>query len=235
MLTDAVRTVSDFLARRDRLGPVDGVVLLGNAIPSTAAVARDLFHQTGAKRLIVSGGIGHSTGFLYDAIRTHHPEVPTDGRSEAEILADLLDLPSEAVWLETESTNCGANALATHALLQDRWTPASLLLIQDPTMQRRTHASFEFAWRNGPACTFHSWSPFVPEIVGTDEAWEVRGAPDIWTADRFVSLLLGEIPRLRDDENGYGPRGKGFIGHVDIPSNVEAAWTVVSEHYARTR
>ena len=35
---------------------------------------------------------------------------------------------------------------------------------------------------------------------------------------------MGEIQRLRDDENGYGPRGKGFLGHVDIPDEVEAGW-----------
>ena len=33
----------------------------------------------------------------------------------------------------------------------------------------------------------------------------------------------GEVPRLRDDEQGYGPRGRGFIAHVDVPDDVEAA------------
>lgn len=30
----------------------------------------------------------------------------------------------------------------------------------------------------------------------------------------------GEIPRLRDDVNGYGPKGKKFIAHVNIPDKV---------------
>ncbi|STD42197.1 Uncharacterised protein [Edwardsiella tarda] len=39
-----------------------------------------------------------------------------------------------------------------------------------------------------------------------------------------MSLLLGEIPRLRDDAQGYGPRGRDFIAHVDLPDEVEAAF-----------
>ncbi|MEQ9744248.1 hypothetical protein ABRQ05_08045 [Pectobacterium actinidiae] len=30
--------------------------------------------------------------------------------------------------------------------------------------------------------------------------------------------------RLRNYTNGYGPKGAGFIGHVDIPDDVDAAW-----------
>ena len=42
--------------------------------------------------------------------------------------------------------------------------------------------------------------------------------------ERFISLLLGEIPRLHDDEAGYGPRGKGFIAHVDVPEDILEAY-----------
>jgi hypothetical protein len=36
---------------------------------------------------------------------------------------------------------------------------------------------------------------------------------------------MGEIPRLRDvAPSGYGPKGKGFIVHVDIPEAVENAY-----------
>jgi hypothetical protein len=36
---------------------------------------------------------------------------------------------------------------------------------------------------------------------------------------------MGEIPRLRDDKDGYGPQGRGFIAHVDVPGHIEAAWS----------
>ena len=50
---------------------------------------------------------------------------------------------------------------------------------------------------------------------------EIQG---MWTIDRYVNLLMGEIPRLTDDENGYGPNGKKFIAHVDIPETVKTAF-----------
>lgn len=51
---------------------------------------------------------------------------------------------------------------------------------------------------------------------------------ELWVMDRFVDLVLGEIPRLRDDADGYGPRGRGFIGHVEIPIDIEQAWGIVT-------
>jgi hypothetical protein len=35
---------------------------------------------------------------------------------------------------------------------------------------------------------------------------------------------MGEVPRLRDDTDGYGPRGRDFIAHVDLPQEVEIAY-----------
>jgi hypothetical protein len=57
---------------------------------------------------------------------------------------------------------------------------------------------------------------------------EVQG---VWGVERFLSLLLGEIPRLRDAPGGYGPRGSGFIDHVDIPEEVETAWAWLAGRY----
>lgn len=42
---------------------------------------------------------------------------------------------------------------------------------------------------------------------------------------------MGEIPRLQDDENGYGPKGKNFIAHVDIPETVQEACERVKKAY----
>ena len=65
---------------------------------------------------------------------------------------------------------------------------------------------------------------FVPEPEG------------MWDAARYVSLLMGEIPRLRDDADGYGPRGKGFIAHVDVPEAVLAAYEwLKARHPGATR
>lgn len=42
-------------------------------------------------------------------------------------------------------------------------------------------------------------------------------ADAVWPLDRYVSLLMGEVPRLTDDADGYGPAGRDFIAHVDVP------------------
>ena len=73
-------------------------------------------------------------------------------------------------------------------------------------MQRRMDAVFRLVW---------------PEAEPVN-----RPAPDgrdTWPRDRWISLVMGEVPRLRDDATGYGPLGRGFIAHVDVPDEVEAA------------
>lgn len=46
----------------------------------------------------------------------------------------------------------------------------------------------------------------------------------MWDMNHYIRLLMGEIPRLRDDVHGYGPCGKNFIAHVDIPESVQSAF-----------
>ena len=54
----------------------------------------------------------------------------------------------------------------------------------------------------------------------------------MWEMERYISLLLGEISRLNDDENGYGPKGKNFIAHVDIPHSVANSFHELQQNYA---
>ena len=54
----------------------------------------------------------------------------------------------------------------------------------------------------------------------------------MWDVERYVNLLMGEIPRLSDDKNGYGPEGKNFIVHVDIPKEVKVAFDKLSKVYS---
>ncbi len=49
----------------------------------------------------------------------------------------------------------------------------------------------------------------------------------MWDMDHYLSLLLGEIPRLRDDEEGYGPRGANYLAYIDIPQAVEESYQLV--------
>ena len=44
----------------------------------------------------------------------------------------------------------------------------------------------------------------------------------------YVSLLLGEVPRLADTPEAYRLRGKDFLVHVDVLDQVHEAVALVS-------
>ncbi|MFF1817699.1 YdcF family protein [Kribbella sp. NPDC058245] len=216
-------TIAHYLARRDDLpDQVDVIVLMGSAVLESVEVAAQLHHATRA-RILISGGIGHSTRHLDAAVHRRGLPVAT-GRAESHVFRDLLttqyDVPAAALQVEDQSTNCGENAAFTRQLIDE---PAALVLIQDPTMQRRTHASFERSFADLPGTRLFSHAPVLPWI-GPDVVSAGPEHPEIWSRDRFRSLILGEIRRLRDDPDGYGPRGHNYIDHVDIPAPVEAAY-----------
>jgi uncharacterized SAM-binding protein YcdF (DUF218 family) len=106
--------------------------------------------------------------------------------------------------------------------------PARAILIQDPTMQRRTDASFRKAWHR-TGTQFINFAPWVPELTAPVGKlhFEATSPDGIWTLPRFLSLVMGEIPRLRDDAHGYGPRGRDFIAHVEIPPAIETAFALL--------
>jgi uncharacterized SAM-binding protein YcdF (DUF218 family) len=229
----SANAVAEFLAldqfrQGRRARHFDMVVLAGNAILSTAAAA---FEQARVAQtpVLITGGIGHSTVLLAEAVAKRHGDIAVRNRPEAEILRDIAirihGLEEAQILVEPASTNCGENGLFSWRFLDERGLrPGVALLVQDPLMQRRTDASFRHAWRESSWRTeFINWPTFVPKLERFDgAAGYAVGLPEpLWSGRRFMSLLLGEIPRLRDDESGYGPRGMGFIAHVDIPGDVE--------------
>ena len=100
-------------------------------------------------------------------------------------------------------------------------------------MQRRTLESFKHAWR-GEEMEFISFAPFVPRIGNRADAlcFADPAHEELHSVGHLLELAMGEIPRLRDDENGYGPRGAGFFGHVEIPEEVESAFSRLLEGYS---
>jgi len=196
------------------------------------------------KTLVLCGGVGHSTPLIYDSVarNTKYNSLAKeiDGLPEARVLQKIMERFFDVsaitaagcrILIEDKSTNCGANAVESRKVLEksDVPTPKTFIIIQDPTMALRTIASFEKAYDDleSPP-TFLSCPVFVPEMQASESGlhFTVADVPatDLWEPRRFFDLIMGEIPRLRDDEVGYGPRGKGFITHVDIPVEVEEAW-----------
>ncbi|MFC0622874.1 YdcF family protein [Kribbella deserti] len=97
-----------------RLSRGDVLVLLGSAVLASIVITADAYHRGITRHLLISGGIGHSTGHLHHAVRRHYPAIATTGRPEAHVIADILHqeyaVPPEAIAVEDRSTNCGENA-----------------------------------------------------------------------------------------------------------------------------
>lgn len=95
-----INKISEFLAVRDinTLNPkelerkfglkkVDVLVLLGNSIPYTVQCAVNAWKNNICDKILISGGIGHSTQILRDEIRrsSEFNSIEVDGRPEADI------------------------------------------------------------------------------------------------------------------------------------------------------
>ena len=200
---------------------VDVCALFGGSIIAGVDVLADAITHQVAKHYVIVGGYGHTTEKLFAQVARLYPEV-TPVESEAELFSQVLQLKYGLSLdaLETKSTNCGNNISNLLALVADHgWPCKSVLLMQDATMQLRMHKTLNQA---------------APDIQVVDYAtYQVKVSEDLqfittpegmWSLHHYLTLLCGELPRLRDDAQGYGPKGKGYLAHVDIPEQVAQAW-----------
>ncbi|MDX6375000.1 MAG: hypothetical protein QOD98_3988 [Nocardioidaceae bacterium] len=209
MDTQHLETIADWLALEDPMpGYVDAMLLFGGSLPDAWDGAADHVRSGRVGTLVLVGGEGHTTDVLRALLDDE------SAATEAELMAAYLrrEHGVEDVLLERESSNCGENVVLAHDLvLAAGLDPRTVALVQDPTMQRRMDAVFRLVW---------------PEAVAVNRPGPRRGR-FTWPHERWVALLLGEVPRLRDDAEGYGPRGRGFQAHVDVPAEVEAAYAAL--------
>ncbi|MFC6285478.1 ElyC/SanA/YdcF family protein [Nocardioides sp. GCM10027113] len=244
----ALSRIDDFVAVRDvpaltrrHLADVLGeesadLLVLFGACPPGAwdGVARAVASGV-ARDLLLVGGIGHTTPVLWRAMAGRYPDA--QGLPEATLMARYLadEHGLYDVLVEELSTDCGSNiARAAEVVRRAGLRPRSVVLVQDRTMQRRMLAGFEHLWPVGP----DGGLPRALGFAGYEQRFVVReggiglALPDLWggwTAGHHASLLLGEVARLHDTPTGYGPRGHGFIAHVDVPADVLAAADLVAE------
>jgi uncharacterized SAM-binding protein YcdF (DUF218 family) len=228
---DHVNTLVNYLARRDvdaltpdavheaAGGPIDVAILFGGSILAGGDLFAGAIKAGIARRYLIAGGQGHSTDALRDAMRTHLGWDDVDDRTEAALFDRYLYERHgvRADLLETASTNCGNNVTNTLAVLE-HVPHRRIVIIQDASMQLRMHACFRL---HAPAVHVVN---FAAHTTTVDDRLDYRSRPlGMWTPERYLALLLGEIPRLTDDENGYGPAGRGFIARVDVPDAVRQA------------
>ena len=96
-------------------------------------------------------------------------------------------------------------------------------------MQRRMAAGFAKELKHDKDTTIINYAPYRPYLTAKNGPLRfIRQYWGLWDIEHYITLLLGDISRLRDDTQGYGPNGKGFITHVDIPPEVEKAFHILN-------
>lgn len=209
------------------IAQADCMVLFGGSILAGGDVLAEAMKAGVAKKYVIVGGAGHTTQTLRDNMHAAFPGIETEERTEAEIFNEYLRKRYGLIadYLETKSTNCGNNITNMLKLLDENGVHAeNIILAQDATMQRRMAAGLRLHRPDIRIINYATyWARVNDDLSFTEDVW------GMWKLDRFVELLLGEIPRLRDD--GYGPDGKGYIAHEDISAEVEEAFELLSRVY----
>ncbi|MBO0480942.1 YdcF family protein [Candidatus Enterococcus courvalinii] len=222
-------------ARHRQTAPL--LILAGNGLPVLVDHAADLLRKKQIEQIFLVGGIGHATpilrrnfeeqGFLFS-------ETLSESEMYRRYLQEKYHFSDAQLLVEPHSTNSGENAqFALDKLQELQLSPRKVLLMNDPILQRRTRATFEKVWEN-TTVEFENYVPIVPQLA----CWRDEDTNTImtftqtelnyqWPSDYFKSLVLGEIARLHDDEYGYGPKGKGYLKHIEIPAEIWTAYQAI--------
>ena len=161
-IIDDLNNISILLSKRDiddlscnslvdkyGIKQVDMIIILGNSIPYIAELAAKAYKSGLSKDIMIVGGIGHSTKYLIQTVLQDNKYKGIDiyDKSEADILSQIIsrreNIKLDEIIIENRSTNCGSNAYESLKLLKEKgMVPQSVILIQDPTMQLRSYATF---------------------------------------------------------------------------------------------
>ena len=245
-LADCVNLLGSFLGMQDvpeltqaalqeKYGfeQADVMALFGGSILAGGDVLAQAMQADAAKKYVLVGGAGHTTQSLRDRMHAEFPDLETKDMPEAWLFDQYLRRRHglQADFLECASTNCGNNITYLLDLLREKDVPCrSIILTQDASMQRRMDAGLR---KFAPAMQIINYAAYAAQVIARDGALAFEDAiHGMWDMDRYISLLMGEIPRLTDDAEGYGPRGKAFIAHVEMPEDVRQAFEELRQVYA---
>ncbi len=214
------------------IAQADVMVLFGGSILAGGDVLAAAMQQRVAKKYIIVGGAGHTTEALRQKMQGEIAAIETKDMPEAEIFNAYLKhkYGLQADCLECKSTNCGNNITFLLQLLAEKNIACnSIILTQDATMQRRMGAALQ---KYRPNLTIIQYAAYQVQVQAKSDALVYdKSVWGMWGLDRYINLLMGEIPRLSDDVNGYGPKGAGYIAHVEIPQSVRQAFDVLQTQH----
>ncbi len=245
-IAKCINILADFCGKRDvdelsqellqeRFGirQADVMILFGGSIPEGCDVAGKALLRDVAKHFMIVGGVGHTTESLCQKIRETCPQIKTAGKTEADVMYEYMKKKYgiKDCMLERYSSNCGNNVTYALELLQKQGIEhKSIIIMQDATMQRRMQAGFD---KYSPEVTVINYAAYSAQVsakgdklvIVQDDIW------GMWEVEQFITLLMGEIPRLTDDVNGYGPNGADYIAHVEVPMEVTEAFQYLKQEY----
>ena len=189
------KKVWEYSHLHQRLEKADAIFCLCSLDTRVAERSAQLLLDGLGDYLIFSGNSGELTKDIFD-------------KPEAEVFADIamrMGVPPEKILIENKSTNTGENVQFTSQLLVEKGlSPASLILVQKPYMERRTYATFKKQWPN-PETKIFVTSPqieyddyFTPEIP----------------KDLVINIMVGDLQRIREYPK------LGFQIEQDIPDDV---------------
>ncbi|MGT2907355.1 YdcF family protein [Streptococcus dentiloxodontae] len=232
-LRDIAELTPQFLsASYHGLYQADVFVLFGGSIIEGGDVLAKAIQNKLARHYLIVGGAGHTTDGLRRQMALLFPDLNSQNLTEAELFAAYIrrNYQLTADLLETQSTNCGNNITLMLNLLEKSQIEAkSFILCQDAAMQLRMSATLKKFRPDALIINYAAYQAFFDE---TAEDLKLTGHfKGMWETERYISLLMGEIPRLRDDESGYGPNGAAYLAHAEIPLDVEASFARLSKEF----
>ncbi|PJI10315.1 MULTISPECIES: hypothetical protein [Clostridium] len=215
------------------LEQVDVMVLFGGSILIGGDVLAEAMKNRIARKYVIVGGAGHTTETLLVKMHNEFPEIETNGLPEAKAFAAYLKYKYnlEPDLLECKSTNCGNNITYLLDLLKENNISfKSIILSQDATMQHRMEAGLrKYISQDNVIINYAVYD--VDVVVRDNELEFKHHILGMWNIEKYITLLMGEIPRLSDDDEGYGPNGKNYIAHVEIPIEVSNAFMELKKVY----
>lgn len=201
-----IETLWDYMQLKHQLKPADCLLVMCSNDLRVAEHAAKLYQQKLAPLIVFSGGKGRFTDGLFD-------------KSEAETFAEIAQaagVPSDAILLETQSTNSGENVRFTHQLLENSGILCdSVILVQKPFMERRAIATFEKQWQS-PYSQLQVSSTAHPFFEYINEDMPLM---------MVLEALMEDYSRVKTYPE------KGFQTEQVIPENVESSYQALLQRF----
>jgi uncharacterized SAM-binding protein YcdF (DUF218 family) len=199
-INELAELIWDYHLMHHPLQKADCIFALGCHDEGVAIHSADLFNESWAEWLVISGGV------IFDGNESAIEKKIT----EAEYFRDIATskgVPAENIIIENKATNTGENFQLTGELLnQLGHSFQKFIVVQKPYMERRTYATGMAQWKNKQLILTSEKTSFQDYLQ--------KGIPK----DRIINTMTGDLQRIKL----YPSRG--FQVYQEIPSNVWEAF-----------